>query len=797
MKNIILLLVGILLLSNISLSEKVPISVAEAVARNFIGMELQFEFDNMLLVKTVSRNNTPLCYYFNFPSNNGYIMVAADDHVHPILGYSDNHAYRENDNFPPQYISWMNNYYDQIEYVIQNKIPSDYTIDNEWQDLLNKTNPSNRGTTSVLPLLTTTWNQGCYYNGSCPVDAAGPCGRVLTGCVATAMAQIMKYHNWPPQGTGSHSYIHPVYGTLSADFGATTYNWAGMPNNVTSSNSSVATLIYHCGVSVEMNYGPYSSGASTSDVVYALETYFSYNPVCEYYYKSNYTETVWENMLKEDLDNSQPIQYRGSGPDGGHSFVCDGYSGTNYFHFNWGWSGAYDGYFYLSNLNPGGYTFNVGQAAIMDIQPLSSDPCSSITSIGGCGSGYAQTYTGGGSGAWFTSTANPCGYTTSGVEKIYSFVAPTTGTYSIQVTAASGYVDYLWKTSSCSSSGWTCIADIASTGQYGAMSWTSGTTYYILLDDENSTTGTHTFYINCPVICVSCPTYDFSITPSSAWLTHSSSHVANGCKMYRMSVTSGQSYIFKTGCGNGATASYDTYLELYNTSCSLIASDDDGCESNRSIIEWTANFTGYAYLKVRGYGSGSGSYTLAYIKNTVPLTRILQNITISSGQNLCYDATQTISLAGSTTTFVLQSGGELNLIAGQNILMLPGTFIHSGGNMMANITTSGEYCASLPLAMVSNDPLETENDSDIGLNSTGFSVTPNPANGPVTLQFNPGDGPQDCIVQVYNMTGARIASQEVLSSRSCQFSLIDQAPGIYIIQVVREDRVDEVKIIKN
>jgi hypothetical protein len=564
-------------------------------------------------------------------------------------------------------------------------------------------------------------------------------------------------------------------------------------NQSTYNNTDGSTWFY--------NYtdgSPYSGpGANNDDGMYGIKLFFESRG---YTVTSHFNQYIYGyngntlgftfNQFKAEIDAGRPVLIQVSG----HTMLGMGYNDTGtlvYLHDTWDYS--------THQMTWGGSYSDMQHYAVgvIQLQPLGSDPCTSITSIGGCGSGYAQTYTGGGSGAWFTSTANPCGYTTPGIEKIYSFVAPTTGTYSIQVTAASGYVDYLWKTSSCSSSGWTCIDDIASTGQYGAMSWTSGTTYYILLDDENNTTGTHTFYINCPVICVSCPTYDFSITPSSAWLTHSSSHVANGCKMYRMSVTSGQSYIFKTGCGNGATASYDTYLELYNTSCTLIASDDDDCESGRSIIEWTANFTGYAYLKVRGYGSGSGSYTLAYIKNTVPVTRLLQNITISSGQNLCYDATQTITLAGGTTTFVLQSGGEVNLISGQNILMLPGTFIHSGGNMMANITTSGEYCASLPLAMVSMDPMETEIDPDTGLNSIGFTVTPNPATGPVTLEFNQEDGPKDCIVQIYNMTGTRIASQEFHSARSCQFSLLDQAPGIYNIQVVREGRVDEVKIIKN
>ncbi|MBU8893236.1 MAG: T9SS type A sorting domain-containing protein [Bacteroidales bacterium] len=127
-----------------------------------------------------------------------------------------------------------------------------------------------------------------------------------------------------------------------------------------------------------------------------------------------------------------------------------------------------------------------------------SNSCDNIISIGGCGSGYTKTYTGGGSGTWFTTTYNPCGYSTPGLEQVYSFVAPSTGTYSIEVTSASGYVDYLWKTSSCSETGWTCINDIYSAGTYGSMSWTAGTTYYILLDDEDATTDTHQFYINCP-----------------------------------------------------------------------------------------------------------------------------------------------------------------------------------------------------------------------------------------------------------------------------------------------------------
>jgi len=137
------------------------------------------------------------------------------------------------------------------------------------------------------------------------------------------------------------------------------------------------------------------------------------------------------------------------------------------------------------------------------------NPCSYVTAIGGCGAGYTQTYSGTGSGVW---SVTACGYSTPGVEKIYSFVAPSTGTYSIQVTTGGCWVDYFWQASSCSSSGWTCIDDINSAGTYGAMSWTGGTTYYLLLDAESTSSCTHQFYVNCPAAA---PTIT-SVSPAHA-----------------------------------------------------------------------------------------------------------------------------------------------------------------------------------------------------------------------------------------------------------------------------------------
>ena len=154
------------------------------------------------------------------------------------------------------------------------------------------------------------------------------------------MAQIMKFWNYPETGSGFHSYNHPAYGTLSANFGSTTYQWSLMPNVVSSSNSAVATLMYHCGVSVNMVYDIAAKGGSsaqTLDVAAALKTYFGYSSTVEGKYRKDYTDAQWIDLLKTELNAGRPVQYAGTGSSGGHSFVCDGYNSNDFFHMNWGW----------------------------------------------------------------------------------------------------------------------------------------------------------------------------------------------------------------------------------------------------------------------------------------------------------------------------------------------------------------------------------------------------------------------------------------------------------------------------
>ncbi len=329
---------------------------------------------------TYTKDNITTFYVFIF-GENGFVIISADDAVKPLLGYSTDNPFAKG-NKSPSAESWLERYNKEIKYIIDNNFDNSLTK-GEWDKVLS--NKFNESKLAVNPLLTTTWNQDCYYNLLCPAATGGPCGRVYAGCVATAMAQIMKFWNSPTTGNGSHSYTHPTYGLQQANFGTTTYAWGSMPNNLSSSSTTtqknaVATLIYHCGVAVDMDYDPNGSGAYSQVVPSALVNYFKYKNTAQIKYQQNYTLTNWQNLLKTELDAGRPIEYSGSDNSyGGHAFVCDGYNSSNYFHFNWGWSGYDNGFFAIGSLNPTGYQFNQDNSAIIGIEPTSTSSPSAWT----------------------------------------------------------------------------------------------------------------------------------------------------------------------------------------------------------------------------------------------------------------------------------------------------------------------------------------------------------------------------------------------------------------------------------
>ena len=323
-------------------------------------------------------------YYVFENTAGGFVIVAGDDIAYPILGYSSNTQWASN-NIPDNVQAWLDNYSRQIQWAQDNDIQPDSTITNAWKRISSR----KKATIVVSPLLLTTWNQSPYYNDMCPMDTKQN-ARTVVGCVATAMAQVLKYWEYPVVGNGSHSYSH-AFGEQTANFGNTTYDWANMPLELTATSTdvqkaAVAQLMYHCGVSVEMDYGVSSSGAftissksnSTHCAEYAFREYWGYKPTLQGLQKSKYTDKEWKQMLKDDLKAGRPVIYSGYG-EGGHCFICDGYDEDEYFHFNWGWGGLYDGYFKLNALAPGtggigsgGGSYNNDQQAIFGLEPLKS-----------------------------------------------------------------------------------------------------------------------------------------------------------------------------------------------------------------------------------------------------------------------------------------------------------------------------------------------------------------------------------------------------------------------------------------
>lgn len=218
------------------------------------------------------------------------------------------------------------------------------------------------------PLVSTKWNQDAPFNNFAPeyTDDNNNTQRCATGCAATAMAQIMKFHNWPEQGVGHYSYEHQSFGTISSDFSKHVYDWTNMIdryNNGEYSNvqaDAVALLMKDCGVSLNMNYGPVS-GASIYSYTPAFKNYFRYSS--RTVNRSGCETAEFTRIITDELQEGRPIIYCGTGEDGGHAFVVDGYD-TNYFlHVNWGWGGYSDGYFDMNYMDPAGLGIGGGSGA--------------------------------------------------------------------------------------------------------------------------------------------------------------------------------------------------------------------------------------------------------------------------------------------------------------------------------------------------------------------------------------------------------------------------------------------------
>lgn len=335
-----------------------------------------------------SENTGKACYHvFNY-ENGGFVLVSADRRGVPVLGYSEEGEF-DFVNGAPAAIAWVKQYMQQLDEI--------EAADQELtKEQINAWKPQNHkaGTRSVEPLLTTFWNQDYPYNMYCPEHSQGNHGHTYTGCVATAMAQVMNYWEWPKQGKGYVAYYWGQWDTIR--FSETTYDWDNMADRYSIASSqvakeAVATLMLHAGVSLNMNYGYDGSGTQTELCVNALKNYFGYRngmvyktrdngvPATdegfEHYYDN---DTIWTRMLIEELDLSRPLIYSGRPKTGaGHAWVCDGYritDGVPTFHMNWGWGGSSNGWFTVDRLTTHASAsdnddsnFNLDQGAVFNL----------------------------------------------------------------------------------------------------------------------------------------------------------------------------------------------------------------------------------------------------------------------------------------------------------------------------------------------------------------------------------------------------------------------------------------------
>lgn len=311
-------------------------------------------------------------YVFNVSNGEGFVIVAGDDRVKPILAYSTTGTYNPDD-VAEGFQFTLDGFRQEIQYVREHNLSVTPDIVAEW-NAVSKTGSLNRGgqTRAVVgPLCQTLWNQNFPWNSQCPADTAGNGGHVYAGCVATAMGMVMKFWEWPAQGVGSHSYHPDGYEQQTANFGQTEYHFELMPNTLDSTSTEeeyfeTAQLLHHLGISVDMQYSGHGSGAYSDDVPNALRNYFRYN--CDnhetnysYWGWGGYTNEEWAQMLKDGgLDELLPLYYSGQDDTGagGHAFVCDGYDENDYFHYNWGWSGRDNAWCPIGALNTTRYAFN-------------------------------------------------------------------------------------------------------------------------------------------------------------------------------------------------------------------------------------------------------------------------------------------------------------------------------------------------------------------------------------------------------------------------------------------------------
>lgn len=321
---------------------------------------------------TRSSGAAPAYYVFDNVSGGGFVIVAGDDVASPVLGYSFTEEFPEG-TLPPNVQDWLDGLREEINAARRGGWEAEAAVTRAWQNT--------RSGDVVVDLETARWDQGAPYNKLCPLYRTA---QTYTGCTATALAIIMRYHQWPERGVGTlPAYVTTTnHLTIPAQKLGHAYDWGNMPLDYGRSYTqaqaqAVATLMRDCGYMLESDYGTDDNGGTGAyvDAVLRVAEYMDYDKSIRCVMRDSYTSSEWYELMQDELDSSRPILYTGSSEEAGHAFVLDGYTTDNYYSVNWGWSGYYNGYFLLSALDPEGQgagggsgSYNNGQVAVIGIQ---------------------------------------------------------------------------------------------------------------------------------------------------------------------------------------------------------------------------------------------------------------------------------------------------------------------------------------------------------------------------------------------------------------------------------------------
>ncbi len=653
-------------------AERISLNDAALVANNFMNtapsssLKKSVAPKRMVLKKSASTEQ-PQFYIYENADGEGWVMVAANDIARPIIAYSDEGQFRT-DNQPENLKHWLGSYEKQIRLAEQNGAEASNDIKQEWAALRKGT--PRKATPVVAPLIKTLWDQDEPYYNLCPKVGSE---RTLTGCVATAMAQVMNYWQWPDQGVGSYSYTSKTKSlSCSANFANTTYDWDNMldryslyydegdeyytptSKGTAAQQNAIATLMYHCGVAAEMDYDVSSAGGSGAQTiypnasstslrcaVYALINNFKYksSTVKGYYRPGGYgysavNDATWHNLLKTELDAARPVMYAGADNEGGHSFICDGYDNTTptrKYHFNWGWSGYCNGYYDIDALVPGTGGSGAGNGSYNDEQDIIvgiiPDKPDVTVKWNVQGSETSQTFAYGAS--------------------LVPSVSPTD-------CSGSGGKKFVGWTKSSSISGGTRPSDLFTSGTKSA---TESTTYYAVYATASgsggggSSTGSKTFTFSS---IASANNWENGVAYTSvvdAPVTITASGGGNNGKWY---TSSGGSWrMYSGGTVTIAVASGSVTSVTSSPSCSFSISNDEATFSPSARTDFTSITVNYSTSG--GSGTTYSDYSLTC--TTCTLTGITLN---TSGVTTSFTVGDSFTSEGLVVTASYEEGGCSN-----------------------------------------------------------------------------------------------------------------------------------------